>query len=675
MGTDNNRINRFDCGYAQEKKVYDSFGNVKKCSFIGADGKPAVRKEGGYASFEYIYRNGERAETRYYDQEGNLTFRQDSGYAIIKKEFDEFSRCVSELYFGVKDEPVISTKYRCAGMEYDYDEMGNESVISYLGLDGNITARNDRGVAEVRTEYDFAGNVIRQCYLNIEDGETEAVIRRDIGYASFESIYENGNCVETRYFDIDGELTLCTDGGYAIIKKRYNDEGNCISERYYGQENQPIISTKYDCAGVNYYYNERGELTDREYIGLNGQRIIRSDYGCAQIKRMYDEYGNIILESYLNLEGKPIVRTDLGYAAYKAQYERGKMTRVTYLDADNDLTFCKENYAVAAREYDDFGRLVLEQYYDGDIKPVLNTKYNCNGLRYEYNGDGREVIVQYLDQDGKLMFQNTIGCAQIRRIYDAVGNLIEETALDMEGLPIVEKGESYAAVKKKYEKGQLLEIRYLDGNGNLVMSKKHGYAVLKRKYNELCQLEQEYYYDIKEEPVISEQYHYAGLKYQYDKRGNQNYIWYCGLDGNYIEPEAFGAKLNYKVYDDYNNLTFDGYFQYNGDNNYQRAIRKDLGYAGIENIYEKKLLLRSEYLDENKELIMNRKEGYAAVKYKYDDKGRKAFEIYYDDKNNVVNCTKGYGMIEYEYDDSGNIKKRHYHDRNQAAAMLENMSA
>ena len=77
------------------------------------------------------------------------------------------------------------------------------------------------------------------------------------------------------------------DGGYAIIKKRYNDEGNCISERYYGQENQPIISTKYDCAGVNYYYNERGELTDREYIGLNGQRIIRSDYGCAQIKRMY----------------------------------------------------------------------------------------------------------------------------------------------------------------------------------------------------------------------------------------------------------------------------------------------------------------------------------------------------------------------------------------------------
>ena len=74
------------------------------------------------------------------------------------------------------------------------------------------------------------------------------------------------------------------------------------------------------------------------------------------------------------------MRTDLGYAAYKAQYERGKMTRVTYLDVDNDLTLCKENYAVAAREYDDFGRLVLEQYYDGDIKPVLNTKYNCNGF-------------------------------------------------------------------------------------------------------------------------------------------------------------------------------------------------------------------------------------------------------------------------------------------------------
>ena len=161
-----------------------------------------------------------------------------------------------------------------------------------------------------------------------------------------------------------------------------------------------------------------------------------------------------------------------------------------------------------------------------DEEPVMDMRYNYGGFRYEYSADGKEKVLQYLDVDGKLIFRNDYGCAQVRFSYDAADNLIEETYLDTAGKPVVRQKTGYAVVQNKYEKGQLTEIRYLDGDGNLVMGKENGYAVLKKEYNKFQQLYREKYFDVNEEPVISQVYHCAGLSYQYDQRGNETYVWY-----------------------------------------------------------------------------------------------------------------------------------------------------
>ena len=170
------------------------------------------------------------------------------------------------------------------------------------------------------------------------------------------------------------------------------------------------------------------------------------------------------------------------------------------------------------------------------------------------------------------------------------------------------------------------------------------------------------FYGTEEQSVISEIYHCAGFDYRYDERGNQNHVWYCGLDGSYIEPELFGVKMNYKIYDDYGNLTWDSYYHYDGIN-YQKAVRKDLGYFAVNNIYDKKVLTSREYLDEDEIWVINQSQGYASVDYTYDSQGRIVDETYYDQEGYIINCTKGYARIEYLYDDSGNEKERVYRDK------------
>ena len=46
-----------------------------------------------------------------------------------------------EVFHGVNGEPVVSKKNGYYGWEAQYDEHGNQTVLTYLGKDGKPTAR------------------------------------------------------------------------------------------------------------------------------------------------------------------------------------------------------------------------------------------------------------------------------------------------------------------------------------------------------------------------------------------------------------------------------------------------------------------------------------------------------------------------------------------------------
>ena len=107
--------------------------------------------------------------------------------------------------------------------------------------------RGDLGYAHVHSEYDAMGNVTAQYYFDVND---RSILKKEGGFASFRDRYENGKWVEGRYYDTNGDLTLRSDTGYAVIELKYNDYGQRTAEYYYGTDEQPVISTEYFCAGT-----------------------------------------------------------------------------------------------------------------------------------------------------------------------------------------------------------------------------------------------------------------------------------------------------------------------------------------------------------------------------------------------------------------------------------------
>ena len=73
---------------------------------------------------------------------------------------------VRKTFHGVNDEPVLSEKDGYHGLEAEYDEHGNRTVETYLGLDGKPMRIAD-GYATMKSAYDARGNVTRQTFYGV----------------------------------------------------------------------------------------------------------------------------------------------------------------------------------------------------------------------------------------------------------------------------------------------------------------------------------------------------------------------------------------------------------------------------------------------------------------------------------------------------------------------------
>ena len=236
-------------GIAWVKKVYDPAGNILKESYQDIQEKPAVWKDRGYSSLEYsYYENGDQKEVRCYDREGGLTPWKEKGHAVRAYEYDDCGRILRSLYYDQNLKPVIRAKYHCAGMECEYDE---------------------RGLAHIAQGYDDIGSLVSEDYY-IGRERTQPTAKKEVGCAGFKSVYENGKCVEKRFYDAKGNLTRRTGWDLAAVRKEYDEKNRCILETYYDEHEHPVVSQNFYCAGCPVC-----KIAGRWYIGSHIPRIVR----------------------------------------------------------------------------------------------------------------------------------------------------------------------------------------------------------------------------------------------------------------------------------------------------------------------------------------------------------------------------------------------------------------
>ena len=643
---------REDLGYAEVFREYDEFGNIRKGFFFDANGQPAAKKEGGYSAFENDYEGSlwmGSEHLEYVDQEYRLVVRNDIGYSYSKNKYNEFGQLISQSYFGTDEKPIISSKYHCAGVQYEYDENRNQTDIYYIGLDGKPMNRKDLGYAHVHQEFDEFGNIIKGSYFDSNDLPT---IWKEGRFASYESTYKNGNWTESRYYDTAGHLTLRSDYGYAVIRMQYDEYGQCISEKYYGTFWLPIVSTEYHCAGFRYAYDDQGNKKDIWYTGLDGKLINRSDLGYAHQHQEFDELGNIIKVSYFDTEEHPVIQKEGGYASYENIYENGLWKKSRYYDITGNLTLRKDyGYAIRTNQYDELGRLIRSYYLGTDLNPIISSYYKCAGFRYAYDELGNETDIWYLDTANKILSRSDLGFAHRKTEYDIFGNIIKHSYYDTEDEPTLREELGCASYENIFENGNWIESRYYDIKGKLTLRQDYGYAILQNQYDEFGQLIDRRYLGTNGVPIVSSYYQCAGFRYQYDEKGNETDVWYLGTDSESMVRDDLGVAHRKQIYDSFGNVIKTSYF----DHKEKPALYKDGKYSSCENTYQNGNITDTRYFDTEGKLTLHSEYGYAVTALQYDMFGQCVSRLYYGtDQRPILHTESHCAGFRYQYDGSGN---------------------
>ncbi len=669
---DDHLLNVSKYGFAQVRRTYDNLGKLITEAYFDAADAHAVYKGYGYAMYENLYNSdGTLKECRYYDfqeDQERLAMRTDTGYAVIRYEYDEEGNRISQAYFDTEEQPVISSKYHCAKILSKYDDYGNEIETQYLGPDGHLWNRDDYGFAKVYRVYDpRTCKLLQESYFVAKtddeaDDVTEPVVRKGYGYASFEQDYdERGNWVEARYKDIEGKLTLREDADYAMIRNVYNEWDELKAQYFYGENGERVIGTEYHCAGFLFTYDKRGLRIQTSYLGIDGNPAARSDYGCAHVRKQYDEAGRLVCESYFGADGRPVIRKDVGYASYEDTYVEGRMAERRYYGLQKELVPDKETGCAIKRwSYHTYGKEEGCFFFGVDKRPVISSKYQCAGIKTFYDEKGNETRIQYLDFDGGLMNRADYGCAEICKEYDGRGNLVKASYFDAKGQPVIRKDSGCASYENIYDEktGRWSESRYYGTDEKLTWRKEYGYAIARLEYDTYGRAKLYTYYGIDEQPVISTYYCCAGMEYLYDEKGNRKEIRYLSADGSLMTRIDFGFAQIVQTYSDSGRLIGEAYL----DPEDQPAVWKEKGYASYEEVFaENGMLLESRYYGLDGSLVLRKDMGYAIVKYEYDAYGRMTSQAFYGtDGKAIISTEHDCAMITYHYE-NGNMAEICYY--------------
>ena len=238
--------------------------------------------------------NGTTATTTsFVDENGDVVFANDKGYASVRKTKNADRKVVLEEYLGTDGQQVrLAAGYSAISRVYE-GKLNTE--IHYLDESGEpVVIKN--GYDTVRRTYNRKRLADTDTYW-IQD---QQVVRRQ-GYAQYCRTYnDKKQLVKVEYKGLDGEPAILSSGqsGY---RREYDDEGRVIETTYLGTDGEPInVKTGY--ATVRTSYEEDGGKKT-QYYDATGEPVTigKSQYGILKSGGQ---------DIYLDEDGEPMLRID-----------------------------------------------------------------------------------------------------------------------------------------------------------------------------------------------------------------------------------------------------------------------------------------------------------------------------------------------------------------------------
>jgi uncharacterized protein CbrC (UPF0167 family) len=678
-------------GFVIRKNDYDEFGRLHSSTYFGAKGEPVLLKESGCHGWEIEYDdNGNRRVETCLGLDGKPALDAD-GYVTTRMGYDSHGNLSRMAFYDAKNQAVLNKKEGYHGWEANYDEKGNETAETYLGLDEKPTSIAD-GYARVRMVCDERGNVVRMTFYDVN---REPVLSKQDRCHGWQVEYDkSGNQTIVTYLGLD-EKPAPNDNGYATIRKTYDLRGNLTRVTVFGGNNEPVLLKKQGYHGWQAEYDDHGNQTLETYLGLDQKPASVAD-GYATIRMAYDARGKLIRKTFHDVKGEPVVSKENGYHAWEAEYdEKGNKTAETYLGLDGERTCIADGYATVRMVYDASGKMIRKTFHGANGAAVLSKKDSYHGWEAEYDEKGNKTAETYLGLDEKPMRMDD-GYATMKSAYDARGNVIRQRFYGIKGEPVRHKDGYYGREAQYDEKGNRIVVTYLDLNGK-PMRIDDGYATLKSAYDARGNIIRQTFHGVKGEPAGSEKDGYHGWEGEYDEQGNQTIQTYIGLDEKPMRIDDGYASLRW-AYDARGNMirqTFhdvkgepagsekDGYHGWEGEYDEQgnqtvqtyigmdeKPMRIDDGYAIIKAAYDARgKLIRKAFHDVKGEPVVSKENGYHAWEAEYDKKGSKTAETYLGLDKKPTCIVDGYATVRMAYDACGNVIRQTFDGANGEAVL------
>ncbi len=176
-----------------------------------------------------------------------------------------------------------------------------------------------------------------------------------------------------------------------------------------------------------------------------------------------------------------------------------KIIKVTFLDKNKNAIISKEDgYAICKIDYDPFGKIIKELYYDNIGNPMADSN-GAFGIEYKYNTEGLLIEIICLGSDG-LPHAGKNGFTINKLEHDDNGHTTRELYYDAEQNPIASDDGVYGIAYEYNNDGKLTYSVFLGANEK-PQNNKDGYSIIRCEWNDYGDEIKRCYFDFSEKPV------------------------------------------------------------------------------------------------------------------------------------------------------------------------------
>jgi hypothetical protein len=537
-----------DNGVYGQRLEHNEHGQVTRITFLGPAGQPAANREGVVSLRNTYDRDGNVRAVTVFDIHDRPTHNR-NGIHKIATSLDEDGNLAHVAFFD-KDSRPVPGPAGCHALRARFNDSGDYIESRCFGVkDEPVTVG---GIHRTQAKYDTRGNRIEEAYFGLR-GERVADVQ---GVARRTSAYnERGDLVELACFGTDNKPLLLREG-YHRYRTSYDSQGRQTSISYFGVKDEPVRLPVKDSPErsplaldadqpappetggyhkLTLAHDKHGRVTEVAYFDVDGKSMtVRPGF-----HREVRAYEDGIEVSYFDAAGRKTLHRD-GYHRWKMQainHGNTAMRLRAFFDRDGNNTVTRFGVSSEGREYNPESReltLVLLSKGGvttdsaGKVSMALATHRDGYSMAKASFDDKRRILREdYFGPDQKPIVTRR-GFARITRAFDpATGKLQAETfwVLDNRG--------EYARVQLKRDaQGRVLERALFDEGGKTVLH-PGGYHREVFKYDAAGRLIETAYFGRDRKPALTVQ-NVSRVTFSYDagKRSSET-IWVLDYRGNY----------------------------------------------------------------------------------------------------------------------------------------------